>query len=351
MSIYGAQTHEFPTWDDEARFYDALLVLSFGGPEAREEVIPFLQRVAQGRAIPRERLEEVAAQYDRLGGVSPLNAQNRALISALGARLQADGPHLPIYFGNRNWHPFVADTLRQLRDDGRQRVLVFVTSAFSSYSGCRQYREDVMRANADLGEALAFDKLRVFYNHPGFIQAVVEHTVQALTRFPEDVRGTVHFVFTAHSIPLEMAQHCDYVAQLQEAASLVAAQIGTSSYQLVFQSRSGSPQIPWLEPDIGNYLEGCHAHGIANVLVIPLGFISDHMEVLYDLDTKAKQRADELQIRLVRAETVGTHPAFIDMIRELIFERMTDHPERRFLGKRGPSHDICPLNCCLPGKK
>lgn len=351
MSIHGAQTVGASKYDDEARNYDAILVLSFGGPEGMEDVIPFLQNVAEGRAIPQQRLEEVAAHYYDFGGVSPINEQNRLLIASLEEELKQHGPQLPIYFGNRNWHPFLADTLRQMRDDGVQRALIFVTSAFSSYSGCRQYREDVIRAYEVVGaDVPAFDKLRVFYNHPGFIEPMVEKTQQALAQFPPEIRPDVHFVFTAHSIPMGMARNSPYVAQLEEACHLIAERIGTTNYQLVYQSRSGPPHVPWLEPDICDYLRQLKGQGITNVLIIPIGFISDHMEVLFDLDTEAKHVATELGIHLVRAETVGTHPAFIQMIRQLILERMTARPERRFLGTHGPSHDICPIDCCLKGE-
>ncbi|MCL4256832.1 MAG: ferrochelatase, partial [Anaerolineae bacterium] len=200
MSIHGAQSVGASEYDDEVRTYDAILVLSFGGPEGMEDVIPFLQNVAEGRAIPQQRLEEVAAHYYDFGGISPINQQNRLLIAALEKELQQHGPQLPIYFGNRNWHPLLADALRQMRDDGVQRALVFVTSAFSSYSGCRQYREDVILGCETVGtDAPVFDKLRVFYNHPGFIEPMVEKAQQALAQFPPEIRPDVHFVFTAHS--------------------------------------------------------------------------------------------------------------------------------------------------------
>ncbi|MFN8449077.1 MAG: ferrochelatase [Anaerolineae bacterium] len=301
MSIYDAQTVDAPKFDDEARTYDALLVLSFGGPEAMDDVIPFLQNVAEGRNIPRERLEEVAQHYYHFGGVSPINEQNRALIRALDTQLQADRLDLPIYFGNRNWHPFVTDTIRQMRDDGVRRALVFATSAFSSYSGCRQYREDVIRASEAVGDgAPEFDKLRVFYNHPGFIEPMIEKTWQALAHFPAETQPDVHVIFTAHSIPAGMARGSDYVAQLDEACCLVAAGVGTTNYRLVYQSRSGPPHMPWLEPDIGDYLRLLQAQGIRRV-VMPIGFISDHMEVMVDLDIEARGLADELGIEFVRA--------------------------------------------------
>jgi ferrochelatase len=348
MSIYGAQDENAAVFDDQARSYDALLVLSFGGPEAKQDVMPFLEHVAAGRAIPRERLEAVAEHYYDFGGRSPINAQNRALISALETLLKAEGPELPIYFGNRNWHPFVTDTVRQMRQDGVRRALVFVTSAFSSYSGCRQYREDLMRACATVGEGVpVFDKLRVFYNHPGFIEPMAAKTRQALAHFPQESLHEVQLVFTAHSIPLGMARASDYVVQLEEASRLVAARAATSNFQLVYQSRSGPPQIPWLEPDVCDYLKQRAAQGTSKVVLVPIGFISDQMEVVFDLDTEARRLAGELQIDLVRAETVGTDPVFVRMIRELILERMTANPERRYLGTRGASHDICPVNCCL----
>jgi protoporphyrin/coproporphyrin ferrochelatase len=351
MSIYGATSPDAPKFDDEAQAYDALLVLSFGGPEAMEDVIPFLQNVTSGRNIPVERLEEVAEHYYHFGGVSPINAQNRALIEALEAELKAHGLDLPVYFGNRNWHPFVRDTVRQMREDGVKRALVFVTSAFSSYSGCRQYRENLIQTCETLGEAAPdFDKLRVFYNHPNFIEPMVEKTRKALSQFSPDEQANVPLVFTAHSIPMSMAEGSEYVLQLEDACRLVAERIGKNPYRLVYQSRSGSPHSSWLEPDVCDYLRELDAQGYQKLVIVPIGFISDHMEVLFDLDTEAKELADELGMSLVRTETVGTHPAFIQMIRELIQERMTACPERRFLGSRGANYDICPLNCCSKGE-
>jgi len=350
MTIHGAQSANAPRFDDEARHYDALLVLSFGGPEGLDDVIPFLENVTRGRNVPRERLDEVAAHYRHFGGVSPINAQNRALIAALEADLRAHGIDLPIYFGNRNWHPFVEDTVRRMRDDGVRRALVFVTSAFSSYSGCRQYREDVIRAAEAVEAAPVFDKVRVFFNHPGFVEPMAERVREALARFPEERRADVEVVFTAHSIPLAMARGCAYESQLRESCRLVAAAAGIPHHRLAYQSRSGSPHVPWLEPDVLDELDALHAAGRDDVIVAPIGFVSDHMEVLFDLDEEAAHRAAKLGMTLVRAGTVGTHPAFVAMIRELILERMTDHPQRRALGSRGPNHDICPLTCCLRGE-
>jgi ferrochelatase len=349
MSIFGAETADAPKFDEAARDYDALLVMSFGGPEGMDDVMPFLENVTRGRNIPRERLEEVAHHYEHFGGVSPITAQNRELIAALEAELSAHGIDLPVYFGNRNWHPFIADTINQMQADGIKRVLVFVTSAFSSYSGCRQYREDIIRASEEVGDAPSFDKLRMFYNHPGFIGPNAENVQKALAQFMPEERPSVRVAFTAHSVPMGMANGSAYVRQLEEACRLVAEQAGVAHYDLVYQSRSGAPHIPWLEPDILDHMEALSAQGVRNLVILPIGFISDHMEVLYDLDTEAVQKAEELGMKMARAATVGTHPAFVAMIRELIVERMAEHPARQAIGAYGPNHDICPLDCCLKG--
>jgi protoporphyrin/coproporphyrin ferrochelatase len=350
VTIIGATTIGAPRFDDQAHAYDALLFLSFGGPEGEADVIPFLENVTAGRNVPRERLLEVAGHYGHFGGISPITAQNRALIAALEAELEKNGPSLPIYFGNRNWHPFVTDTIRQMRADGVQRALVFVTSAFSSYSGCRQYREDVVEALDTLGDGgPVFDKIRVFYNHPGFIEPMIESTQAALDQIPAERRSSSEIVFTAHSIPLAMSRQSAYVPQLREAARLIASAIGAANYRLAYQSRSGSPRVPWLEPDILDELTALKASGRSDVVVVPLGFISDHMEVLFDLDYEAMDHAAGLGMTMVRAGTVGTHPAFVRMIRDLILERMSPNPARLAIGRRGPNHDICPLGCCLLG--
>jgi ferrochelatase len=348
MSISGAIRPGGARFDDQARTYDALLLLSFGGPEGLEDVIPFLENVTRGRNVPTARLEEVAGHYRHFGGVSPINAQNRALIAALEREFENHDLHLPIYFGNRNWAPFVADEIRRMRDDGVERALVFATSAMSSYSGCRQYREDVIRAVETVGDgAPRFDKLRVFYNHPGFIEAMIDRKNAALREIPAERRAEARLIFTAHSVPLSMARQSAYELQLREASRLVAGE--GVNFQIAFQSRSGPPHIPWLEPDILDVLDDLAREQVRDVVVVPIGFISDHMEVLFDLDHEAKERAAELGINLVRAGTAGVHPSFVRMIRELIVERMTENPDRPFLGDRGPNHDICPLNCCLIG--
>lgn len=329
--------------------YDALLVVSFGGPDGPDDVLPFLENVLRGRNVPRERMLAVAEHYYHFGGRSPINDQNRALIAALEKELAESGSKLPIYWGNRNWHPLLPDTLRQMRDDGVKRALAFFTSAYSSYSGCRQYRENVAAAQAEVGpDAPQVDKLRVFFNHPGFIEPMIEHTRSSLDKVPAERRSNAHVIFTAHSIPSAMADGCRYEKQLLEASRLVAEGAGAANWKLVYQSRSGPPQQPWLEPDVCDYIKELHSSGeLRDVVVVPIGFISDHLEVLYDLDTEAKQLCDELGINMVRAATVGTHPRFVRMIRELINERITDSSDRLALGNFGASHDVCPVDCCL----
>jgi protoporphyrin/coproporphyrin ferrochelatase len=352
MSIKGAQSPDAPRYDDAAHDYDAILVMSFGGPEGPDEVMPFLENVTRGRNIPRERLLEVSEHYQHFGGVSPINAQNRALIAALEAELEANGPDLPVYFGNRNWHPMIEDTVRQMRDDGVKRAVAFFTSGFSCYSGCRQYREDIMRAQAAVGEgAPEFDKIRVFYNHPGFIQPNVENLQNALEQFPADRRDDVFVAFTAHSIPMGMANHSDYEVQLNETVRIIAELVGVKHYKLVYQSRSGPPQMPWLEPDVLDFMDDLHEQDFNDLVIMPIGFVSDHMEVMFDLDTEAVEKAEELGMTMVRAATVGTDDGFVKMIRDLIVERMTANPERPALGERGPNHDICPVGCCLLGSR
>ncbi len=331
--------------------YDAILVVSFGGPEKPEDVIPFLENVLRGKNVPRERMMAVAEHYYHFGGKSPINDQNRALIAGLENLLAAEGPHLPIYWGNRNWHPMLADTLRQMRADGIRRAIAFFTSAYSSYSGCRQYRENIIAARAETGEgAPEVDKLRVFYNHPGFVGPATENVKAALAKLPGDRRSTAHIAFTAHSIPTAIADTSHYVKQLEEACRLVASAAGISDFKLVYQSRSGPPTQSWLDPDIRDHLRALHATGHTSVVISPIGFISDHLEVLYDLDTEAAAVSAELGIHMERAATVGTHPDFLRMIRELILERIDSATPRLALGMFGPSHDVCPIDCC-PGMR
>ena len=330
--------------------YDAVLVLSFGGPESRADVMPFLENVLRGKRVPRERMLEVAEHYYHFGGKSPINDQTRALIAALESELAERGPRLPVYWGNRNWHPLLVDTLRKMAQDGVQRALAFVTSAYGSYSGCRQYLEDIARARALVGPgAPTVEKLRVFFNHSGFIAALAERAQDALMQVPSQIRASVTMVYTAHSIPLASAQTSQYVPQLEETVRLVSGMLGRSGDPLVYQSRSGAAGQAWLEPDILDYVRAMRpAAGGASLVIVPVGFVSDHMEVLYDLDTQAGDLCRERGIQMVRAATVGTHPRFIGMIRDLIRERVEDTGARPTLGVMGPGPDFCPPDCCLP---
>ncbi|HET6975809.1 MAG TPA: ferrochelatase [Pyrinomonadaceae bacterium] len=315
--------------------FDALLLVSFGGPEGMDDVMPFLENVLRGRNVPRERMLQVAHHYEMFGGVSPINQQNRNMIAALQKELDENGPRLPIYWGNRNWHPLLPDTLAQMTRDGIKNALAFVTSAYSSYSSCRQYLQNISDAQAAVGtNAPRVEKLRVFYNHPLFIQANVDHVRTVLAQFENT--EPVNLVFTAHSIPESMAVNCDYAAQLAETGGLIASAVGIKNWQLVYQSRSGSPMQPWLGPDISDHLRALHLDGITDVVVAPIGFVSDHMEVVYDLDLEAQKVAQELGMKMVRAATAGTHPAFVKMIRELLIERV----ENRM------SENVCAPDCC-----
>ncbi|MFC0598978.1 ferrochelatase [Streptomyces palmae] len=361
--------------------YDALLLLSFGGPEGPDEVVPFLENVTRGRGIPRERLKEVGRHYFLFGGVSPINEQNRALLRALREDFAAHGLDLPVYWGNRNWAPYLTDTLRELVADGRRRVLTLATSAYASYSGCRQYRENLADALATLErEGLPLprvDKLRHYFNHPGFVGPMVDATLAALAELPEEVRAGAHLAFTTHSIPTASADtsgppqaHTEgsggaYVAQHLDVARLIAEAVreetGTDHpWRLVYQSRSGAPHIPWLEPDICDHLEALHGEGVPAAVMVPIGFVSDHMEVKYDLDTEATAKAEELGLPVSRAATVGADPRFAAAVRDLVLERAAAErlaaappsasharaPERCALGTLGASHDVCPVGCC-----
>jgi protoporphyrin/coproporphyrin ferrochelatase len=331
--------------------YDAVLLVSFGGPEGMDDVMPFLDHVLQGRNVPQKRKEEVAEHYTLFGGVSPINAQNRQLIAALESGLYSAQLTLPIYWGNRNWHPFLADTMRQMADDGITHALAFITSAYSSYSSCRQYLEDIQQARDAVGKGSPeVSALRKFYNHPGFILPARERLQAALDQLPAERRTGAHIAFTAHSIPVAMASVSEYQVQLGETCRLVA-EVAPNPWQPVYQSRSGSPQQPWLGPDICDHLHNLQAQGVTDVVISPVGFISDHMEVLYDLDTEAHRTADDLGISMVRAATVGTHPLFVSMIVELIAERIRPATPKRWLGTMGPRHDTCLEGCCLAGQQ
>jgi len=329
--------------------HDAVLVVSFGGPEGPDDVVPFLENVLRGKNVPRERMLEVARHYDLFGGVSPANAQNRALVAALIDELNAYGPRLPVYWGNRAWHPLLADALARMRDDGIRNALAMVTSAYSSYSGCRQYLEDIERARAEVGaKSPQVAKLRVFYNHPGFVEAMIERTESAFDEIPDTGRRrAARLIFTAHSLPTAMADACPYVDQVTEACRLVSEGLAHDRWQLAYQNRSGPPSQPWLEPDVCDVLRQLAKAGSErDVVIAPIGFLSDHVEVVYELDIRAKQLCDQLGLHMVRAGTVGTHPRFVRMIRELIEERLSNNRSRLALGTHGPSHDVCPDDCC-----
>ncbi len=327
---------------------DAVLLVSFGGPEGPDDVVPFLQNVTRGRDVPEERLREVGSHYlDLFGGVSPINEQCRALRAALEAELAERGPAVPVYWGNRNWRPYLADTLRQMRGDGVRHALAVVTSAFPSYSGCRQYREDWTRAQAEVGEgAPLVTKVRHYWAEDGFLDPVTQ-AVRATAPGPDAV-----LLFTAHSIPTAMARSSGpdgdgYERALRQVAASVVGRLGAGHrWELVYQSRSGPPQVPWLEPDVGDRIAQLHAEGVREVVMVPIGFTSDHVEVLYDLDVQAQQRVTGLPGMVAkRAATVGTAPAFVAMLRDLVAERMTAPDE---LADHGgvATHDRCPASCC-----
>ncbi len=332
--------------------YDAILIVSFGGPEGPDDVMPFLENVVRGRNVPRQRLLEVAEHYQHFGGVSPLNQQTRDLIAALQSELDEHGPNLPIYWGNRNWKPMLDDTVRQMKADGIKRAIAFVVSAYSSYSSCRQYRENIADAQQAVGDgAPQIDKIRVFYNHPLFIQAMADRVQNALNQLTAEQRRDVRLVFTAHSLPASMAVTCDYEKQLKEASRLVSDTVRVHDWLLVYQSRSGPPSQPWLEPDVCDYLEKVAKErgeqgSPSAVVIAPVGFLSDHIEVLFDLDEEAKETCDEQGIPMVRAATVGTHPQFIRMVRDLISERVEEQADRPAVGQYPANHDECPLDCC-----
>jgi protoporphyrin/coproporphyrin ferrochelatase len=336
--------------------YDALVVVSFGGPERPADVLPFLRNVTRGRGVPPERLAEVAEHYHHFGGVSPINQQNRDLLAAIAADFGAHGLDLPLYWGNRNWHPLLEDTVRRMRDDGVRRALAFVTSAYGGYSSCRQYQEDIAAARAAVGEgAPEIHKLRQFWDHPGFVEPHAAGVRAALETLDPARRDTTRVVFTAHSIPLSMARTAGptggrYEAQLRETARLVSERGAPGlPHDLVWQSRSGPPRVPWLEPDINDHLTGLAAAGTTSVVVSPIGFVSDHLEVVWDLDTEAAATAKALGLDYVRAFTPGTNPQFVAMVRELVTERVhpADTAPQRRLGTLA-AWDTCAVDCCRP---
>ncbi|MFF5173859.1 ferrochelatase [Micromonospora sp. NPDC000089] len=335
--------------------YDALVLVSFGGPERPEDVLPFLQNVTRGRGVPPERLAEVAEHYLHFGGVSPINEQCRELLAAIREDFAANGVELPVYWGNRNWDPMLADTVAQMRDDGVQRALAFVTSAYGGYSSCRQYQEDIAAARSAVGpDAPVIEKLRQFWDHPGFVEPHADAVRAALAQLDPAKRDTTRLVFTAHSIPSSAAATAGphggrYTAQMEETARLVHERAAPDlPYDLVWQSRSGPPQVPWLEPDINDHLTALAEQGVTSVVVSPIGFVSDHLEVVWDLDTEALETAKQLGLDFVRAGTPGTDPRFVTMVRELVAERSTPDGQRlrRRLGEL-PMWDTCPTPCCV----
>ena len=332
--------------------YDAFLLLGFGGPESPDEVMPFLRHVTAGRNVPDERLLSVAEHYQHFGGVSPINGQNRDLLAALGKAFADQGIALPLYWGNRNSQPWLADTVAQMAADGVTNALVLATSATGGYSGCRQYRDNLRDAYLPGGPELV--KLRHFYNHPGFVAANVERVQAALESVPD-----ARLVFTAHSVPVAMNDTAGpegglYLTQQRETARLVAEALRGpgAPYDLVWQSRSGPPQVPWLVPDVNDHLRRLAADGVTSVVIAPTGFVSDHLEVLWDLDNEAQETASEVGITMARAGTAGTHPAFVGAICDLVRER-TEGADRQALGPMGPSWDDCPLErgCCEPAAR
>ncbi len=327
---------------------DSVLLVGFGGPEGPEDVVPFLERVTAGRKIPPERLAEVGAHYQYFGGVSPINDQCRAIRRELQSELDSAGHSLPVYWGNRNWHPLLEETIAQMAGDGVRHAVALVTSAYSSYSGCRQYIEDIDRARAAVGaDAVRIDKIRPYFDHPGFVEPFIRSTRDALGRLAST--DPPPLVFTAHSVPVAMADSCDYEAQLRATMDLVASAASPGSVRhLVWQSRSGPPSVPWLEPDINDHLRRLRAQGFRAAVVVPIGFVSDHMEVVWDLDHEAAATADELGIRIERATTPGTapDPEFIAMACELIEERLGLSSRRALSGLPTRPYDCAP-GCCM----
>lgn len=345
----------------DVRPYDALLLVSFGGPERPEDVVPFLENVTRGRGIPPERLEEVGEHYFRFGGRSPINDQNRAFVAAVEEDLASAGVDLPVYWGNRNWDPYLSETLRRMQDHGVRRAACLLTSAYSSYSGCRQYRENLADAVAEVGaDAPRLDRLRHYFNHPGFVEANVDATLAALAKLGDSVRHDARLLFVTHSIPVAMNDGSGpdggaYVAQHQSVADAIGERIRQETghrypTELVYCSRSGPPHVPWLEPDVNDRIEQLAVEGVGGVVVVPIGFVSDHMEVVYDLDTEAAATAEKAGVELSRAGTAGVDPRFVRMVRDLVLERAAgtrgEIVARAAVGALPASWDVCPARCC-----
>ncbi|MGC5223275.1 ferrochelatase [Micromonospora sp. DT81.3] len=355
---------------EEPVAYDAILLASFGGPEGQEDVIPFLRNVTRGRGIPDERLEEVAHHYRHFGGVSPINAQNRALKAALERELQARGHALPVYWGNRNWAPYLDEAVRDAASAGDRALLALATSAYSSFSSCRQYREDFARVLTETGLAgsVTIDKVRQFFDHPGFVQPFIDGVRGAIEQFlAEGIdAGGIRVLFSTHSVPMDDArrsgprdvdwgeegayatQHTAVAARVMASVSEHVPEAGGIAWQLVYQSRSGPPTQPWLEPDVCDVIAELPAEGARAVAIVPLGFVSDHMEVLWDLDTEAMDAAAEAGLRAVRTPTPGIDPAYVSGLVDLIEERLQGTPAaaRPHETALGPWFDVCRPGCC-----
>lgn len=337
----------------------ALLVLSFGGPEGPDDVRPFLENVVRGRGVPAERLDAVEEHYRHFGGVSPLNARNRELIAAIRGRLD-----LPVYFGNRNWHPLVEDAVAEMARDGVRRALVFATSAYGGYSACRQYHEDIARARTAVGHsAPELVKLRHFFDHPAFVAANADAVRAARATLPAELRNHARLVFSAHSVPVAADAAAGppgtgghlYSRQVTETARLVTAELGVAGHDVVWQSRSRPPQVPWLAPDVVDHLDALHTAGVPAVVVAPIGFVSDHVEIVWDLDTEARERADELGMGFARAATAGPDPRFAEMVVELVAEHVHDTAVRALGDVCGTGSTIngapCAVDCCIPASR
>lgn len=329
-------------FDNDEQRYDAVLVVSFGGPEGPDDVSPFLDNVLRGRRLPPPAKAAIVEKYLRFGGVSPINAHTRDFVAALQDSLRAADLDLPVYWGNRNWHPFLRDTVQVMAADGVRHAIAYATSPFGSYSSCRQYREDVQRAIQDVAAAPRIDMLRKSWNHPGFIAAMAARVAVALRQ----IGAEALLLFTAHSLPARMAAFSPYEAQLRDACALVSNAVGGTRWQLAYQSASRSVRDPWLQPDVGDALREIHDQGTTDVVVAPIGFVCDHMEVLVDLDVEAREIAAELGLNVVRAATVGTHSTYVQMVCDLVRERMMANPQRPSLGNLGAGTDFCPPSCC-----
>ncbi|CAN5226216.1 ferrochelatase [soil metagenome] len=345
--------------------FDGLLLLSFGGPDKPEDVVPFLENVTRGRGIPKERLAEVGQHYFQFGGKSPINEQNLALLAAIRQDFAENGVDLPVYWGNRNWDPYLADTLAQIAADGVERLAVFTTSAYSSYSSCRQYRENLWDADQQVSGAPTIERLRGYYNHPGFVEPFVDGIEAALKDLPEGLGPAARLVFVTHSIPEAMnnasgpGDHGAYLAQHRDVVTVIADHVAdqtgvTRGADLVFCSRSGAAHVAWLEPDVNDHLADLAADGVQAVVLVPVGFVSDHMEVVYDLDTEALATCERLGLAARRVPTPGTDPRFVAMVRDLLLERAAvergEPVTRNWVGERGPMWDRCQPDCCINGR-